>query len=166
MALESMGYSNYYEDLNSDDYGVPQTRNRCFMVSILGQYSYIFPNKIPLEYRLKDLLVAKAPEKYYLTEKQMQNITLWNNTTNRMERGEKDSAGTLTTHAGRNDYDCNYVPIKENTKRGYKEASEGDGVYTNGISKKRGTVQDGKIQTIKTSLDVGVVAKDEKGSAD
>lgn len=34
--LESKGYSNYYEDLNAKNYGIPQSRNRCFMVSILG----------------------------------------------------------------------------------------------------------------------------------
>ena len=34
---------------------------------------------------------------------------------------------------------------------------DGDGVYVNNIEKKRGTVQHGKIQTLKTSLDVGVV---------
>ena len=41
--LESKGYSNYWQDLNAKNYGVAQNRNRCFMVSILGDYSFKFP---------------------------------------------------------------------------------------------------------------------------
>ena len=36
--LESKGYTNYYQDLNAKNYGVAQNRERCFMVSILGEY--------------------------------------------------------------------------------------------------------------------------------
>lgn len=41
--LESKGYSNYWQDINASDYGVAQNRDRCIMVSILGQYNYKFP---------------------------------------------------------------------------------------------------------------------------
>lgn len=37
--LESLGYTNYWQDLNSKDYGIAQNRNRCFMFSFLGNYS-------------------------------------------------------------------------------------------------------------------------------
>ena len=30
--LESIGFRNYWKDLNSKDYGIPQSRNRTFMV--------------------------------------------------------------------------------------------------------------------------------------
>lgn len=50
--LESLGYKNYWKDLNAKDYGVPQSRNRCFMVSLLGDYSYEFPKPIELKLRL------------------------------------------------------------------------------------------------------------------
>ena len=43
------------------------------------------------------------------------------------------------------------------TKEEYDEAKDGDGVYISNIKGKRGTVQHGKIQTLKTSPDVGVV---------
>ena len=69
--LESLGYSNYVQILNAKDYGIPQNRARCFMVSILGEYSYEFPQKKPLEYMLKDFLEDKVDEKFYLTEKQL-----------------------------------------------------------------------------------------------
>ena len=47
--LESKGYSNYWQDLNAKNFGVAQNRNRCFMVSILGDYTYDFPKPIPLK---------------------------------------------------------------------------------------------------------------------
>ena len=66
--LESLGYSNFVQLLNAKDYGIPQNRNRCFMVSILGEYHYTFPKKKKLELKLKDLLEDKVDEKYYLSD--------------------------------------------------------------------------------------------------
>ena len=66
--LESKGYSNYWQDLNAKNYGIPQNRNRCFMVSILGEYSYEFPKPIPLTSRLADLLETEVDEKFYLSK--------------------------------------------------------------------------------------------------
>ena len=51
------------------------------------------------------------------------------------------------------------IEIKNNTKKGYLEAYEGDGVYIV-TSNKRGTVQPGMIQTITTRQDLGVVVKE------
>ena len=67
--LESKGYSNYWQDLNAKGHGIPQNRNRCFMVSILGDYKYEFPMPFPLELRLKDLLEEKVDKKYYLSDR-------------------------------------------------------------------------------------------------
>ena len=65
--LETLGYSNYVELLNAKDYGIPQNRNRCFMVSLLGEYTYTFPNKQELELRLKDMLEDNVDERFYLS---------------------------------------------------------------------------------------------------
>lgn len=65
--LESLGYSNFVQLLNAKDYGIPQNRNRCFMVSILGDYYYSFPEKQELKLKLKDLLEENVDEKYYLS---------------------------------------------------------------------------------------------------
>ena len=70
--LESKGYSNYWKDLNAKDYGIPQNRNRCYMVSILGGYTYEFPQPIPLELTLGDMLEKEVDEKYYLSERAIQ----------------------------------------------------------------------------------------------
>lgn len=67
--LEGKGYKNYYKLMNAKNYGVPQNRNRCFMVSLLGDYLYTFPDEFPLEKRLKDVLEDKVDEKYYLKDK-------------------------------------------------------------------------------------------------
>ena len=52
--LESLGYSNYLEDLNLCDFGVAQNRLRSFMVSILGDYNYKFPNSMELRKCMED----------------------------------------------------------------------------------------------------------------
>ena len=66
--LEMMGYWNFWQVLNAKDYGVPQNRERVFVVSILGGGQYLFPNKIKLEKRLKDILEPNVDEKYYLSD--------------------------------------------------------------------------------------------------
>ena len=73
--LENKGYNNYYQVLNAKDYGIPQNRARCFMVSILGDYTYEFPQPIPLKLRLKDMLEDNVEEKYYLSERMVRCIT-------------------------------------------------------------------------------------------
>lgn len=77
--LESLGYSNYVQLLNSKNYGIPQNRNRCFMVSILGQYHYSFPKKQKLKLKLKDLLEDKVDEKYYLSDEVIKNFVINDN---------------------------------------------------------------------------------------
>ncbi|RHM97153.1 DNA cytosine methyltransferase [Dielma fastidiosa] len=68
-ALEACGYQNYIKIINAKDQGIPQNRERCFMVSILGDYSYEFPQSVPLKLRLRDMLELEVDEKYYLSEK-------------------------------------------------------------------------------------------------
>lgn len=67
--LEGYGYQNFWKVLNAKDYGVPQNRERVFVVSILGGGQYLFPNPIKLNKRLKDILETDVEEKYYLSEK-------------------------------------------------------------------------------------------------
>ena len=69
--LGSLGYSSKWQILNSKDYEVPQNRDRCFMVSWLGDYYYDFPTPKPLEKVLRDLLQPEdeIDDKYYLSEK-------------------------------------------------------------------------------------------------
>ena len=66
--LESKGYNNYWQDLNAKNFGIPQNRNRTFMVSVLGDYTYEFPKEFPLGLRLKDMLEDSVDEKFYLSD--------------------------------------------------------------------------------------------------
>lgn len=83
--LESLGYSNFFDILNAKDYGIPQNRRRCFMVSILGDFAYDFPLKVKLKYRLKDFLEKQVDEKYYLDEKDLERISNWKSQENPLE---------------------------------------------------------------------------------
>lgn len=70
--IEDLGYNNYWKVLNAKDYGIPQNRERVFIISIrkdIDRCSFNFPEKQFLEVRLKDLLEDKVDEKYYLSEK-------------------------------------------------------------------------------------------------
>lgn len=73
-SLAEMGYTSAYQVMNAKDYGVPQNRSRCFMLSWLGEYGYEFPEPIVLKRRLKDVLEDNVDEKYYLTDKQVESF--------------------------------------------------------------------------------------------
>lgn len=89
--LESLGYSNYCEILNACDYEIPQHRERAFMISILGEYSYSFPKKNLLKLRLKDMLEKEVDEKYYLFKNNIQYILDMNDVALRSGRNINNS---------------------------------------------------------------------------
>jgi DNA (cytosine-5)-methyltransferase 1 len=97
--LRELGYSNHIEVLNAKNYGIPQNRERAFMVSILGNYLYKFPNTQPLTLRLKDMLEKEVDEKYYLSEKTLTQISNWKSYQNPLERtlGNESISPTITT---------------------------------------------------------------------
>lgn len=77
--LSGYGYANFAQVLNAKDYGIPQNRERVFMVSILrsddcSHPSYHFPYPFPLELRLKDMLERKVDESYYLSDNALKGL--------------------------------------------------------------------------------------------
>ena len=72
--LESLGYKNYWQDLDVKDFGVPQSRKRTFCISVLGDYYVDFPTPFKLTLRLKDIMEDVVDEKYYLPEKYLENL--------------------------------------------------------------------------------------------
>lgn len=66
--LTSYGYTNFMQVLNAKDYGIPQNRERIFVVSILGDAWFNFPQPVELKLRLKDMLEDKVDKKYYLPQ--------------------------------------------------------------------------------------------------
>jgi DNA (cytosine-5)-methyltransferase 1 len=93
--LESLGYQNYWKVLNAKDYGVPQNRERVFVVSILGGGQYLFPNPIKLEKRLKDVLESNVDEKYYLSDEKVTEFLKNNNVK------AEEKAGCIISEQGR-----------------------------------------------------------------
>lgn len=69
--LTGEGYTNFVKVLNAKDYGIPQNRERIFVVSILGDAWFSFPQPMELKLRLKDLLEERVDEKYYLPQEKV-----------------------------------------------------------------------------------------------
>lgn len=72
--LSQKGYSNFWQDLSAKDYGVAQSRSRCFMVSFLGAYTFEFPKSIPLTKTMKDYLEEEVEEKYYINNEKSKKL--------------------------------------------------------------------------------------------
>lgn len=76
-ALRDIGYYCHYEVINTKDYGVPQNRERLFLVGFLDHEHYHrfqFAPKIKLEKRLRDVLEYDVDEKFYLSDKFIQGM--------------------------------------------------------------------------------------------
>lgn len=91
-SLEDYGYYNAWQVLNAKDYGIPQNRERVFLVSIRRDLldpspTYNFPKPFKLEKRLKDVLEEKVDEKYYLSDKMVKGLRLTNNVWKNEEMG-------------------------------------------------------------------------------
>lgn len=159
--LESLGYKNYWKDLNAKDYGVPQSRNRCFMVSLFGDYSYEFPEPIGLKLKLQDLLEDEVDERYYISDKMVNYISanndkwLGNNGNNSCIN--RECACTKTTREGQtradtSDYICKQLPVNyklnqvaQIVDKGFTEMT-GRVYDSNGLSPTIQTMQGGNRQ--------------------
>ena len=115
-SLQELGYCNFWKDLIATDYGIPQTRDRTFMVSILGDYNYNFPKPVKLEKKLRDLLEDNVDEKYFLSDAMINYITASNGKwtgNNGKSLINKSQASTLNTGEGSKRCDAsNYVSDK------------------------------------------------------
>ena len=167
-ALEEMGYQSYYKILNAKNYGIPQNRERCFMVSILGKYSYQFPKGIELKSRLKDVLEDHVDEKYYLSQKIIETFTRRNEKENgfHFDTNERDIAKTVTAGVYKTRMDDNYVKVCGDVDLGNNDMN--NRVYSQeGISPTINAMQGGNSQpkiTIKEATKQGY-AETEPGDS-
>lgn len=106
--LNSLGYYSNWEVLNAKDYGIPQNRERIFVVSSLENMHYKFPKPVELKSKMKDLLEEKVDGKYYLSEKYLKCFSDMKNR-NGFTKGERfnprkleecNTAFAITTRAG------------------------------------------------------------------
>lgn len=146
--LESLGYHCYWKCLNAKDYGVPQSRNRCFMLSVLGDAFYEFPEKVNLTKALKDVLQDTVEEKYFLSDKFKKGIVA-HNEKNKQKGGGlfritsvDGCAATITTRQCRSE--SNYIIVSCHVN-GMRE--QNGRVYdTNGLSPTLQTCSGGNLQ--------------------
>lgn len=185
-SLDQAGYNNYYEVMNAKDYGIPQNRERVFIISIrkdIDTNKFQFPLKKELDIRLKDMLDKIVDKKYYLSEEKIKEIKF-----NELVNYDKtDKTICLNSKGGRNGvedvqpslqnriYDSEgispaittcfnpYIAIREATKQGYNLAYEGDCVNLSYPKSKtrRGRIGRGVAQTLTTKNGLGVVVKNE-----
>lgn len=180
--LQKLGYNNFWQDMNAKHYGIPQNRDRTFMLSILDKNAdYVFPEPEPLKKTLQDLLEDKVDEKYYLSETMVEFIS----TEDEKHNGSlqpalvnKTIATTTTTtregntRAQESNYICDDLPtntdlktlkIKNANSKGFLLAKEGDGIdISTRMQYHRGTVQKKMSQTLTTmgGENVGVVVNE------
>lgn len=95
--LSSLGYENYYKILNAKDFGIPQDRERCFMVSILGDGYYTFPKPKKLTICLKDIFEQEVDEKYVLSDKMIDGMKKTSFSQYKLENKLKDINGIADT---------------------------------------------------------------------
>ena len=109
--LDKLGYNNYFQVLNAKDYGIPQNRERIFVVSIRKdiKQTYYFPKKQKLKIRLKDILEENVEEKFYLSDKQVN--TFKSSSYNQTASKEQDINGTCSILCARDWKDPKVVQV-------------------------------------------------------
>lgn len=149
--IEKLGYTNYWKIMNAKDFGIPQNRERLFIISIRNDVyknKFNFPEPIKLKIKLKDVLEDEVNIKYYLTREKLEKMLVEDNYKNICENINVEP----------------YILIRENTKKGYAKAIEGDSInysYPNSMVK-RGRVGKQVSQTILTSPTMGTLVRIEK----
>lgn len=75
--FRSLGYDLYSQVMNSKNYGIPQHRERIFVVGFKKppKDGFSFPNEIPLEHTMQDFLEDYTDSKYFLREKGIKFVT-------------------------------------------------------------------------------------------
>lgn len=167
--MSELGYDSVGKVINARDCGIPQNRERLFTISIKRGSklvdSFMFPDSIPLEKKLKDVLEENVDEKYYLSDKAINSLIYQSQKQkdkgNHFEFQPRDIdsfASCISTRSGQRKTD-NFIRVKNATSEGYMDAYDGDGVDCSFLSSetRRGRVQHQMSQTIPaTSLAIGV----------
>ena len=131
--LVSLGYESWSKVLNATDYEVPQNRERIFMVSILGGGSFYFPEPMPLDRCLGDVLEDEVDEKYFLSDNQIKYI--FSVSQGGIKRQGISNANTysptvISTCYKGNNMICIKQPICLNSKVNGKQPSLSNRVYS------------------------------------
>jgi len=126
--VDTLGYNVYYQVLNAKDYGIPQNRERVFIVGFKNNQTFNFPKKQELKLKLKDLLESNVDEKYYLSEKMIKGfLSKDNNFNGKFEPKTIESliANTLTARCFKSGVTDNYIQLQK-----ISGTNQGDRVYS------------------------------------
>lgn len=154
-------YHIYYKVLNAKHYGVPQNRERVFIVGIRddSDNNFNWPMPIPLEKRLKDVLEKDVEEKYYLSELAIERLC-YNDSGFLSEPKEGDDiASTVCASDYKIARGMNVLKVKSATSKGYEVATESDSINLSNLSSetRRGRVGKEVAQTLDTACNQAVM---------
>lgn len=159
--MGELGYTSWYSVLDAKDFGIPQHRERVFTISIRTDLNknFVFPPKQELKLKLKDLLEDEVDEKYYLSDKMIEYISVTGtaNFKNSDSKINLDIARPLTTDQNKRagttnylsddvpeNYDLNEVVRKYGVFDKENQKHQAGSVYDkNGISPTLDTMQGG-----------------------
>lgn len=115
---DSVPYHIYFKVLNAKDFGVPQNRERIFIIGIRDDEdnNFQFPKEFPLEKRLKDILEPVVDEKYFLSDKMLDYLTSRKDNFNNGKINFKDEnsvASTITKSSSSLDISDNIIKVAQ-----------------------------------------------------
>lgn len=92
--FKELGYEFHFSVLNAKDYGIPQNRERLFVVGfrqdLKKHCKFSFPAPIPLQKVMKDFLIDNAPGGYFLPKKGVKFVTMKKNLEKRFTQIDGD----------------------------------------------------------------------------
>lgn len=158
---ESVPYHLYWKVLNAKHHGVPQNRERVFLIGIRDDSDNVFqfPKEEFLSKRLKDVLEEEVDAKYFLSEKSINHLITHKEKHDQKGTGfgvelkdENCIASTLRARGALCPTD-NHLRVKSATSKGYEEATEGDSINFSvpNSETRRGRVGKGVAQTLDTA---------------
>lgn len=160
---DSVPYHIYWKVLNAKEHGVPQNRERVFIVGIRDDQdnNFRFPVEEHLTKRLKDVLENEVDNKYFLSEKLMSWIDGHREkrgSSNKYPLDENDIGACMVARYGKNGAEDPYIKIKSATSSGYEIAEEGDSINFSvpNSETRRGIVGKQVAQTLDTACNQGV----------
>jgi DNA (cytosine-5)-methyltransferase 1 len=169
---DALDYHIYWKVLNAKDFGVPQNRERVFIIGIRDDKDnyFRFPVEEHLRKRLKDVLENEVEEKYFLSEKMInfcvENTNKQKESSNGFKFMPNNGEGigkAITTKEGSR-VENNFIKIKSATLKGYEEATDGDSInYSVPNSEtRRGRVDKQIAQTLDTGCQQGVIYNNKR----
>jgi DNA (cytosine-5)-methyltransferase 1 len=154
---DSVPYHLYWQVLNAKNHGVPQNRERVFLIGIREDQDnrFQFPKEEYLIKRLKDVLENNANDKYFLSEKGIEHIIAKEGVYTGIN---EDPIRCLTTRYSAS-LAGTFIKIKSATLKGYEEAKIGDSINFSvpNSETRRGRVGKGVAQTLDTGCNQAVI---------